>query len=216
MKAVSGGSVPRGTLPLLVLGAAFCGTLLAGEVVHAVAARWSTRALGSGAACKGSHRGTPHDHDQPTAAVVAMGFADAGPRPNAVNRWRARIAVRTARELERGGTTVTIVCCGGPVRGLIPEARLLAISARAQGWTGGVLCEDASTSTWENVMLARPLITAADRIAFCSNGLHALKAREYLLRQDPALARRLIPAHEYRFGEMMLYSRSSLRSASGS
>ncbi|MFJ6171801.1 YdcF family protein [Curtobacterium sp. NPDC092190] len=136
-------------------------------------------------------------------AIVVLGFANAGPDPNAVNRWRARIAVRTARRYEAAGDTAIIVCCGGAVRGAFPEADLLENAVRRLGWTGAVRKDRDSVSTWENIANARPMIAAADRVVICSNGLHAAKGRTYLRRQDANLASKLAPALDYRVGEML-------------
>ncbi|WIE75676.1 YdcF family protein [Curtobacterium sp. MCSS17_007] len=132
-----------------------------------------------------------------------LGFSNAGSTANAVNRWRARIAVRTARRYEAIGDVVVIVCCGGAVRATVPEADLLEAAVRDLGWTGEVRTDRESTTTWENIANARPLIATVDRVAVCSNGLHAAKAREYLRRLDPSLAALLVPSFDYRVGEMV-------------
>ena len=90
------------------------------------------------------------------------------------------------------------------MKGEIPEAALLAEAVRALGWDGPIRLDRSSTTTWENIDQARLLVGDVDRIIICSNGLHAMKAREYLRRQDPHLAALLAPADEYRFGEMTL------------
>jgi hypothetical protein len=64
-----------------------------------------------------------------------------------------------------------------------------------------VVLEEESRTTWENVAYAVPLIEDADRIKIVSNPLHAEKARLYLHRQCPDLARRLVRAKDYRPGE---------------
>lgn len=130
-----------------------------------------------------------------------LGFANRGPRANLVNRWRARMAVRTARL----GDAVTVITSGGSVSGPVPEATVLAEYMRCElGWTGPLLQDTESRSTWENVRNVIPMLESADWIVFASNGLHAEKAREYLRRQRPDLASRLVPGEEYRFGEMIL------------
>ncbi|MDM7892268.1 ElyC/SanA/YdcF family protein [Curtobacterium caseinilyticum] len=136
--------------------------------------------------------------------MVALGFVNPQTHPNPVNRWRARIAVRSAAALRSQGYDVTILCCGGAVRGDTSEAQHLAVSIRRLGWSGPLLLDVASRSTWENIALALPVLERTDRLAIASNGLHAAKAREYLRRQAPIIADRLIPASEYRLGEMVL------------
>ncbi|WP_439693193.1 YdcF family protein [Curtobacterium sp. SP.BCo] len=184
--------VPRGTLrALIAVGVGLASALTLGEWIHARAAH---RAAGLRVPTAGS-----------TGSVVVLGFANHGTRPNVVNRWRARIAVRTARRAERFGATVTIICSGGAVHGAVPEAELLRRHIIGSfGWHGRLLVETESTSTWENVRNVVPLIEDADWVAFASNGLHAEKARIYLARQRPDLADKLVAAEDYRVGEAVL------------
>ncbi|KTR41086.1 hypothetical protein NS263_05850 [Curtobacterium oceanosedimentum] len=136
---------------------------------------------------------------------MVLGFANRGKRPNAVNRWRARIAARTALRLMSSGATVSVICCGGAVRDTRAEADLLAEALRGMGWLGDIQYDRESVSTWENIANARKLVGDPDMIAICSNGLHAAKARAYLRRQDPRLGGLLVPTDDYRFGGMMLF-----------
>lgn len=182
--------VPRGTsIAVSAVGIAVTGVLIWGEWVHCSAAR-RTRRL-------------PQPRAGSRVAVVVLGFGNRSSRPNAVNRWRARIAARTAERAERAGATTTIVCSGGAVRGSISEALLLRqyIVGHLR-WRGVVVVEPNSTSTWENVRNVLPLVEPLDWIAFASNGLHAAKARVYVAQQRPDLGDRLIAADDYRFGEM--------------
>lgn len=182
--------VPRGTsIAVSAAGIAVAGVLIWGEWVHCSTAR-RTRRL-------------PQPRAGSRVAVVVPGFGNRSSRPNVVNRWRARIAVRTAERAGQAGSTTTIVCSGGAVRGSIPEALLLRqyIVGRLH-WQGEVLVEPRSSSTWENVHNVLPLVEPFDWIAFASNGLHAVKARIYLARQRPELVGRLIAADDYRLGEM--------------
>jgi uncharacterized SAM-binding protein YcdF (DUF218 family) len=177
------------------LGAA----VIFGKVAHAAASMTARRELGTiPTRTAGRTAGTGA-----VTAIVVLGFASAGPEPNAVNRWRARIAVRTARRYEAAGDTAIIVCCGGAVRGAFPEADLLERAVRTLGWTGAVRKDRDSVSTWENIANARPMISDADRVVIRSNAFHAAKARAYLRRQDPHLAPKLAPALDYRVGEML-------------
>ncbi|MFZ6993251.1 YdcF family protein [Curtobacterium sp. RRHDQ66] len=136
---------------------------------------------------------TPHGR----GVVVVLGFANRGVTANSINRWRARMAVRAAIP----GRT-TIVTSGGSVRGSVSEASMLARVIRAHGWDGPLVEETTSTNTWENVRNAIPELESAAWIVFASNALHAEKAREYLRRQRPDLAARLVRGQEHRFGEM--------------
>ncbi len=197
------GSVPRGTLPFVValVGSAALATLTYGEAVHARASAQARAELGG----KPQHWGDADaPHRSPTASVIVLGFANRGNCPNAANRWRARIGARTALRLASTGASVTVVCCGGAVRGIRPESDLLAAALRANGWLGEIRYDRESVSTWENIVNARKLLGDPAMIALCSNGLHAAKARAYLRRQDPQLARQLVPADDYRLGEMIL------------
>lgn len=136
---------------------------------------------------------------------MLLGFGNRGPHPNLVNRWRARIAVRTARLLvHRGAGFVRVICCGGPVKGRVPEAEHLAVAVRNAGWHGEIILERRSRSTWENISNVRPLLRPDELIALCSNDLHAVKARVYFARQDPSILARLIRTANSRVGEMVL------------
>ncbi|WP_244223383.1 YdcF family protein [Amycolatopsis circi] len=131
-------------------------------------------------------------------AVVVLGYRNGGSRANFVNRWRVRAAVRS----QAPGPS-RLVLCGGAVGGSEAEAVLMARYARERGYRGELTLETASRSTWENVLGAVPLIEDADRIKIVSNSLHAEKARHYLRRLRPDLAERLVPAEDYRFGELL-------------
>lgn len=186
-------SVPRGTLfPLLTIAVAAAAVLVWGEAVHIAAARRARRLP------------LPDDGGGPVVVVV-LGFGNRGCTANMVNRWRARIAVRTAQRLSRLVNSVTIVASGGAVRGKVPEAALLRdYMLRSLHWGGPILVEEASESTWENVRNVLSAIEDAAWIAFASNGLHAEKARVYLARQRPDLAERLVAADDYRIAEMTI------------
>ncbi|RZS44404.1 DUF218 domain-containing protein [Herbihabitans rhizosphaerae] len=150
-----------------------------GEVVHWRASR---RLLGSAA--------------PGPEVVVVLGFRNGGRRANAVNRWRVRAGLRSA------GPGARIVFCGGSVGAEVPEAVLMARYAVDElGHTGPIVLEEESHSTWQNIQNAVPLIEDAGRIKIVSNSLHAQKARLYLRRQRPDLARRLVRADDYRAGE---------------
>ncbi|WP_200862860.1 YdcF family protein [Amycolatopsis orientalis] len=131
-------------------------------------------------------------------AVVVLGYRNRGSRANFVNRWRVRAAVRS----QAPGPS-RLVLCGGAVGGSETEAALMARYARERGYRGPLALETESRSTWENVLRAVPLIEDADRIKIVSNSLHAEKARHYLRRHRPDLAERLVPAKDYRFGELL-------------
>jgi uncharacterized SAM-binding protein YcdF (DUF218 family) len=125
-------------------------------------------------------------------AVVVLGFRNRGRRANVVNRWRVRLGLR-ARQPELGPSR--LVLCGGAVASVVPEADLMARYAREElGYTGPLVTETQSRSTWENIQNAIPLIEAADHIKIVSNFWHTPKARGYLKQLRPDLAARLITA----------------------
>ncbi|MFT4233044.1 MAG: YdcF family protein [Leucobacter sp.] len=168
------------------LGAALVATLAWSEAVHR---RAHGRRLGDG------------DPREGREAVVVLGYRNRGGRANLVNRYRVRAAIRS---VDRGRDGF-ILCCGGPVAGAIPEAELMADYAR--GIVRGrrpVLVETASRSTWENIQNAIPFVEDAASIKIVSDPLHAEKGRAHLHRLRPDLARRLVAAEEYRFGELVL------------
>ena len=129
-------------------------------------------------------------------AVVVLGFRNRGRRANIVNRWRVRLGLR-ARQPELGPSR--LVLCGGPVASVVPEADLMARYAREErGYTGPLVTETQSRSTWENIQNAIPLIEAADHIKIVSNFWHTPKARRYLKQLRPDLVPRLITARSHR------------------
>jgi hypothetical protein len=155
-----------------------------GEVVHW---RASHRRLGTTAAAGAGE------------AVVVLGYRNRGRRANVVNRWRVRAGLRSVE-----GAAV-LVLSGGAVAGKRTEADLMAAYARAVcGYRGPLVVDGASRSTWQNVANVVPLIEDAGRIKIVSHSLHAEKAREYLWRQRPDLASRLVRGRDYRFGEWLL------------
>lgn len=165
-----------------LVGAAFgAAFLLWGEIVSA---RASSRGVSEGRA--GVRR-----------AVLVLGFGNRTDRANAVNRYRVRAGLRTLRTPDD-----LLIMSGGAVRGPAPEARILADDAVQRGYSGRILLETESRSTWENIRNSIPLLEDAEEIAIVSNPLHAEKARGFLRRQRPDLGARLIRAEDYRFGEV--------------
>lgn len=136
-------------------------------------------------------------------AILVLGFRNRGRRANAINRWRVRAALRSCQP-ELGPSR--LVLCGGPAGGGdMAEAELMARYAREErGYSGVLITELLSRSTWENVANAIPFIEDAARIKIVSNSLHAEKGRRYLRRLRPDLAERLVAAADYRFGELIL------------
>ncbi len=143
-------------------------------------------------------------HAPPAArseAVVVLGCRNRrDDRANALNRWRVRAALRS---VDHTVASSVLVCSGGATSDAhsASEAALLARYATERGFTGPVRLDEHSRSTWENVRNVIPLVEDVDQIKVVSNPLHALKARLYLRRQRPDLAKRLVRAADYRFGE---------------
>jgi uncharacterized SAM-binding protein YcdF (DUF218 family) len=95
-----------------------------------------------------------------------------------------------------------IVFSGGS-RGAGPsEANVMAALAVSLGIAPDVVVlEEGATTTGENVELSLPLVEDCDEIAFCSDPMHAARARCYALSQRPDLAGRLVGADDYRLFE---------------
>lgn len=137
-----------------------------------------------------------------TEAVVVLGYRNRGSRANHLNRYRVRAGLRSLDP--RAGSSV-LVLCGGRVGGEIAESVLMAQYARSRrGYRGAIRLDTESTTTWENIRYAIPLIEGADSIKIVSNSLHAEKARVYLRNCRPDLARRVRRAAEHRWGEIAL------------
>lgn len=134
-----------------------------------------------------------------TEAVVVLGYRDAGPEANAMNRWRVRAGLRSVDPT----VETRLVLCGGACAGPRSEAALMARYARERGYTGELVLEDSSRTTWENIAFAIPYLKDVDRIVIVSLPTHAAAARDYLAEQSPELADRLARGREYRFGEWL-------------
>ncbi len=185
--------VSRATAVAAVAGAFAAVVVLASEVVEWQASR---RMLGRAVAV-GGDVDLDRRHSE---AIVVLGFGNTGTRPNAVNRFRVRIALRSVNPT---AARTVLICSGGGVHSVVPEARLLAVAAREAGWHGEIVIEDGSRNTAENIDNSAPLVEGFDVVRIASNPLHALKAREYARRHHPGLAERLAPADDHRWGEAL-------------
>ena len=97
-----------------------------------------------------------------------------------------------------------LVLSGGPVGSEVPEARVMEAYVRELGYTGWVVVEENSRSTWENIANVVPLVESADTIKLISQPAHGFKARVYLRRQRPDLAARLVRGRDHAVGEWLL------------
>jgi hypothetical protein len=171
-----------------VFAAGLMTILLWGEVEHHQSAR---RRMGTEPGTTGTGE-----------VVVVLGYRNRGPNANFINRWRVRAGLRSQQP---NRSHSRLVLSGGSAGGDVAEAELMAAYAReARGYAGELITETRSRSTWENVQNIIPIIENADRIKIVSNSLHAEKARAYLWQQRPDLADRLVPAADYRFGELII------------
>lgn len=216
-------------MPVRVLVSA--GSVLAvcaGVFVFAEAAHWrsSHRRLGDcdvadprrrrSSRCASRHTATMRTagSDQ---IIVVLGYANRGQRPNGINRFRVRAGLRSnginrfrvcagLRSIDPRARSSLLIFCGGVVAGRTSEALIVESFAREElGFTVRTVREGQSTTTWENIANAIPIIdrelTPATTISIVSNSHHAEKARDHLWQMRPDLARRLVRGGDYRFGE---------------
>ncbi|MBK6010680.1 YdcF family protein [Streptomyces sp. MBT53] len=143
------------------------------------------------------------DDEGDAEAVVVLGYRNPQATANLINRWRVRAGLRSRTDDSAHDTRV--IFSGGTTSGGVSEAQLMADYARSVlQFDGTVLLEEESRTTWENVTYVIPLLEDVDRIKFASQPAHALKARAYLRRQRPDLAKKLVRADDYRPGEWLL------------
>ncbi|WP_173153029.1 YdcF family protein [Brevibacterium permense] len=164
-------------------------------------ARWSSP--GVRALTAAGRNETAADSDQ---IIIVLGYDNRGQRPNGINRFRVRAGLRS---IDPAARSTLLIFCGGAVTGRTPEALILERFARDElGFTGRTVLEEQSTTTWENIANAIPIIdrelTPATTISIVSNSYHAEKARDHLWQMRPDLARRLVRGGDYRFGEQPL------------
>jgi uncharacterized SAM-binding protein YcdF (DUF218 family) len=132
-------------------------------------------------------------------AILVLGCRNRGSRANYLNRYRVRVALRS---ISTHATKTVLIFCGGGLGSDVPEADLLLQYARNLGYGGTYLLDRESKTTWENIRNTVHLLHGFDTVKIASNSLHAERARSYLWSQSPQLARRLMRARDYRFGEI--------------
>jgi len=115
-----------------------------------------------------------------------------------IQRWRVQIAMRSFVE----DRCARIVFSGGS-RGAGPsEADVMAALAVSLGIAPDVVVlEESATTTAENVERSLPLVGDCDVIAFCSDPMHAARARRHARGQRPDLAGRFVGADDFRLFE---------------
>lgn len=131
--------------------------------------------------------------------VLVLGFRSrADGALNALQAWRTRIAVRSAPP------GALFVFSGGAVRGVEPEAVMMAryATARLGVDPDAVAIEPAAESTRENLSRSLPWLRDARSIRIASNTAHARRARGYLRELDPGLWERLRPTRDFRVLEL--------------
>ncbi|MDA3038173.1 MAG: YdcF family protein [Actinomycetota bacterium] len=139
----------------------------------------------------------PHDNAATAAAaVVVLSFGGDNPFARNVQRWRVSMALAAAARHRSS----TVVFTGGAGKGRTTEASQMAKEARRQGLAAAsIVLEERASSTWENVHLSAPLVSAAQPIVVVSDGLHARRARNYWAEQFPFDT--VIVDDRYRFGD---------------
>lgn len=145
--------------------------------------------FGEWQAWRASHQDYPRHPDGGPGpdVVLVLGFP---PRrdgtPSALQRWRTRIAMRSAPP------GALYVFSGGAVHGEAPEAEVMAAYGVARGIPPSrIVRETRATSTRENIAFALPWLRAAATIRIASNTFHARRARRYLREAAPELFSRL-------------------------
>jgi uncharacterized SAM-binding protein YcdF (DUF218 family) len=92
-----------------------------------------------------------------------------------------------------------VVFTGGSRRGTPSEAEVMAGFAESLGIPREVIVlEEHARSTWENVAFSLPLVDGYPSIAFCSDPMHAARARRYAVEQRPDLEGQFVSADDYR------------------
>lgn len=199
------GARPVAVLPVVGAGLALlaAGVLAAGEILSARAARAERAQLGDGPTVETpSGDGATGERGTFREVIVVLGYGNPGRRINAVNRWRVDVGLRSR---DPRAARSLLVLAGGAVHGEISEAEHMARFARAErGYSGPLVLEDESVTTWQNVRNVLPLLEDADRIVLASDPLHSVRAEGFLRTLRPDLAARLAPAEGNRLGEQIL------------
>nr|WP_255433559.1 YdcF family protein [Tessaracoccus sp. MC1865] len=139
--------------------------------------------------------GRPRTGPDTTEALIVLGcptHPDGSLHP--LQRWRVDIAVRTMNP-----RITMVVFTGTTAKTGTSEASAMGAYAQSQGIPGSlIVLEEEALSTWQNLQFSAPLVGHHDVIRLVSDPMHAWRARQFLLRQDPAMAARLAPADDFR------------------
>ncbi|MEZ5226912.1 MAG: YdcF family protein [Acidimicrobiales bacterium] len=65
------------------------------------------------------------------------------------------------------------------------------LARRAGVPAAAIMIEPEATSTWQNVAYTAPLVASFDRVIIASDPMHAKRARNYWLEQEPGAAQRV-------------------------
>jgi len=124
--------------------------------------------------------------------VLVLGYPPRrGGSPGTLQRWRTRIALRSAPP------GALFVFTGGAVRHDIAEADVMAALARQRGVpVDRIVCERTATTTRENLERSLPWLEGARTIRIASNTFHARRARRMLRDRHPALFARVRPTRD--------------------
>ncbi len=166
--------------------------------------RWSLAVAAAGCALllfaewqtwRGSGQDLPRRPETGSGAdvVLVLGFP---PRrdgmPGALQRWRTRIAMRSAPP------GALFVFSGAAVHGDVPEAEVMAAYGIARGIPPSrIVRETRATTTRENVAYSLPWLREAGTIRIASNTFHARRARRCLRATAPELFDRLRPTRDF-------------------
>ncbi|WP_404371978.1 YdcF family protein [Kytococcus sedentarius] len=168
---------------------------LPGELAQAVAHRTAARP---------APRNGPDGRPAGRLGMVVLGRpSGVGGAVHGLQHLRVLAAVRTA------------AAHPGPVRAVFTgwagtrttdgdrsEAAVMADHAQRLGLRAEeVLLEEESSTTYENVRNALPLVEDCEHIALVSNACHALRGRRHVQQLRPDLAERLVRADDHRWFE---------------
>ena len=163
-------------IALVGVGVAVAGAVALSEILHWRASR-SAKSI---------------SETEGSCGLVVLGYRpkrDGSAHP--VQRWRVNIAARSATESQ----VAPIVMSGGPHGNGPSVASVLADYAELIGINADLLVvEERATTTGENIEFSLPMVEDCGAIAFCSDPMHAARARRYTLLRRPDLEGRLASA----------------------